>query len=523
MNILIRQSIPCIKTSSKKKIGFTSFWNTEGSITVFISLCLSVCMLLIGTALESARYLVLKAQAYRAAESALDSVFASFDGDLFDEFGILALNTEDLPRFSSLEELTGSYLERELDAKAGHLLTGGNFLRETLRNLQIVESTPIVLRNGKLFGRSALDYMKYCSSAKLMKSVASQLRELAAADTKKLEIEEGSKKAQEAADQAITEAEVQGGTEDSEQQTAEGGYDEEKYREAIEESALGKIEEIQKNGALGLILPPGAAVSEKFVTKMGFPSVEWSSQPQQGTSILSEAANKILFSEYILEHFYGFTDGKGNENLQYELEYILSGNGRDRKNLEECIKQLLLMREGMNLVAVYSNKTLNEQAELFASGLVGWTGLWPVVQTVKAATAAAWAYGEAILDVRTLLGGGKVPLMKKEGEWTLGLAQLPDLAEGKLLTGGSYEEGMEYSDYLRLLLLAVDEQKKYYRAMDMIQCRLADYKRRFYLKECIYEMQIKAVIEAKPLFFIPFGVQSGLGKYSITVFASRMY
>ena len=226
-----------------------------------------------------------------------------------------------------------------------------------------------------------------------------------------------------------------------------------------------------------------------------------------------------------MEHFYSFTDGKGNGQIQYELEYILAGTGNDRTNIKQCIEQLLLLREGMNLITIYSSGQMREQAGAFAAGLVGWMGILPLTETVKAAAAAAWAYGEAIMDVRTLLGGGRVPLLKTEEEWTLGLAELPDLMEGRLTGGENHEEGMVYKDYLRLLLMLLEEAPKYYRAMDMIQCRLNDYKPRFYMKECVYEIQVRVRVKARPLFLRVIGGNKGLSRnvYEFSVSGSRMY
>ena len=48
----------------------------SGSITVFMSLCLSVCLLFTGALLESARALLLRDQLQQGTEAALDSLFA---------------------------------------------------------------------------------------------------------------------------------------------------------------------------------------------------------------------------------------------------------------------------------------------------------------------------------------------------------------------------------------------------------------------------------------------------------------
>lgn len=70
-----------------------------------------------------------------------------------------------------------------------------------------------------------------------------------------------------------------------------------------------------------------------------------------------------------------------------------------------------------------------------------------------------WALGEALADVRCLLEGGKVPLVKSSSQWKLDLQGLLDLgAKGRLPDGigkGEKEEdGLDHKGYLRLMLLA---------------------------------------------------------------------
>ena len=42
-----------------------------------------------------------------------------------------------------------------------------------------------------------------------------------------------------------------------------------------------------------------------------------------------------------------------------------------------------------------------------------------------------WAFGEAVLDVRTLLAGGKIPFQKTEGNWKTSLSGLLDQSFGE--------------------------------------------------------------------------------------------
>ena len=65
----------------------------------------------------------------------------------------------------------------------------------------------------------------------------------------------------------------------------------------------------------------------------------------------------------------------------------------------------------------------------------------------------AWAYGESLLDVRTLLAKGKVPMLKAETEWKLPLEKLGMLAEVLKECDAGGGNGQSYEDYLSGLLI----------------------------------------------------------------------
>lgn len=54
-----------------------------------------------------------------------------------------------------------------------------------------------------------------------------------------------------------------------------------------------------------------------------------------------------------------------------------------------------------------------------------------------------WAYGESILDIRELLDGGKIPLLKDDTSWQLSLNSL----SGLLIQGDEERHSSEGLDY----------------------------------------------------------------------------
>ena len=71
-------------------------------------------------------------------------------------------------------------------------------------------------------------------------------------------------------------------------------------------------------------------------------------------------------------------------------------------------------------------------------------------EAVKQLILLAWAAGEGVIDIRSLLSGNKVPLVKTSDNWQLTLASLFTLGIGDDgISGADAEEGITYKEYLR--------------------------------------------------------------------------
>ena len=85
-------------------------------------------------------------------------------------------------------------------------------------------------------------------------------------------------------------------------------------------------------------------------------------QGEEETGALSD----VLFGEYLMDHFSGATEGKDAGALDYELEYLLAGEGSDRENLEAVAGKLLLLRFVPNYAHLQSSA--GKKAEARAGG-----------------------------------------------------------------------------------------------------------------------------------------------------------
>ena len=92
---------------------------------------------------------------------------------------------------------------------------------------------------------------------------------------------------------------------------------------------------------------------------------------------------------------------------------------------------------------------------------------------IKHALLLAWAYGESLTDVKTLLAGKKVPAVKSKESWNLTLDGLLELAKNRSIPEGKEtEEGNSYEQYLQMMLVLKSKEELSMRALDLVEMNL---------------------------------------------------
>lgn len=192
---------------------------------------------------------------------------------------------------------------------------------------------------------------------------------------------------------------------------------------------------------------------------------------------------RILFQEYLLKYFKTYPVGKAETeqntsdrqdmrqgSLEYEMEYLIVGKASDKKNLEGVLERILLLREAANFIYLQTDAQKKGEALTLATLLVGATGNGLLVRGVQQGILAVWAFAESVSDVRSLLAGDGIPIIKTAAEWSTdvgGLSKESGFQEAK-----KCKDGLEYKDYLRVLLFLTGKAKLCYRAMDLIEWNL---------------------------------------------------
>lgn len=250
-------------------------------------------------------------------------------------------------------------------------------------------------------------------------------------------------------------------------------------------------------------------------------------------SVANDLAEQLLLNQYQVDFFDDYTQcDQGNNkevvndkkisneikesdeqdnNLQYELEYIISGHKTDKENLGSVATKIILLRTLMNFIYVYTDKSMNTTAYATAAALVGFSCLAPLVTLIKIVILFVWSMVEALVDTYALLDGKSVPLFKSKSTFKVTYNQLISMSKSNIKKLASeYPKGegkigdFTYSNYLRLFLLMNGTKKNCYRSMDIIQMNMQKLLGSgFYLSNCIFGMEAMAFMKV-PEKFITF-------------------
>lgn len=314
------------------------------------------------------------------------------------------------------------------------------------------------------------------------------------------------------------------------------------YQGKSEVGIFQTIKGLLDQGMVGFVMK-GKEISPANLKKEELPSIEYGKEKgiwdffrellradHLAEELFAIGKETLLTDEYVLQYFNNVTNIKEDTEewkhvLAYEAEYVLCGEFSDRKNLEKTIQEMVLLRTGMNLIYLLSDTESSSQAQVIAMGIVGFTGMMGLVRVTQLLLLAAWAYGEALVDVRNLVNGGKVAFLKTKSNWKTKLSELKNL--GNLGDSATNDTGgLSYREYMHVLMIKEDQSQKLYRIMDLLQGNMRNNGwEGFRMDRCIYALQIKTDFFAQPLFLniSPFSNLGEIGGYSIQTIYGDTY
>lgn len=453
-------------------------YRCQGAITVFLSLISVLLLSLLCTAVESARVQGCRAKGAAALDMGLFSLFGSYEKGVLDRYDVFFLDgAEGTGSFGEekLNDRLTEYMEYNIQPGKGLLLQGFDPFRMTLEKTQILGFQLATDEKGAAFYQQAVRFMKENMGTEMVSELLKRRENAGKMEEAGKLYEEREKKVSEQM-KRLEEEQKKIEQEKKEQEKIEAEENNGEVlvpeTEAVKvpdsKNPLAVIGELKKRGLVKLMLGD-QKISEKKLS-WNLPSTRWKKKgnlpvKKENSGLTAD----LLFQEYLFGRFSQFCSEKKAGVLDYELEYILCGKKSDEKNLKSVINRLLLMREGANFLYLMNDPLKKQEADAMALLLTGWIPVAGVQTVTSYALILAWACGESLLDVRELLAGGKVPLLKEADTWKLSLSQIPELVGMLDRVDGSGGSGLSYEEYLQILFMMGSSGKYPMRALDLIE------------------------------------------------------
>jgi hypothetical protein len=455
----------------------------KGSITIFATLCIMLIAAFLFVLLEGARNVKLREIAEINTESVLESVFAGYENTLWETYHLLAFDgfgTEETP-FLLLKAQTEALSNENLEPIA----LGNGASSHNLLQMRVAETTFHSYRyltddHGKAFEAATSSYMKNGTLPELAQLLYGEYEAISGL----MEDDTGSAQAINEANTALED--------DSADEIVWGAG----------ENPLAVADSMAKTGILDLVIRDPSGVSRSAINLQGTVSHRTLNTGTCSSEVEVSWLDFVLMQQYLTRHMGDYTNVKENRALSYELEYLLCGKGSDIENLKSTVNRLLLLRESCNLAYLATDSEKQGEALALATLMAGITANPAIVKAVQWGILAAWAYAESVMDVRTLLDGGKIPLIKNSYLWT---SDVQGLAETISSFGKakSSDTGLDYSTYVGLLLFCRGEQTIAFRGMDLIEATVQKQEENssFRLDHMVIDAGLRMTYEYHTIFF----------------------
>lgn len=432
----------------------------RGYITVFLSLSLTLILSLVFTVIEGARISAIRMKFECVADIGMNSVLAEYHRELLEQYDLLFVDTSYCgphPDIANTEAHLRSYMQKNFQQGEGSRLSGGkDFLAMNVEMVEIPEYSIASDHNGAVLKRQVTDYMGDYPIGAVLDKISENIDLLQGTGLDSTDVGAWRQEYESQIDAiGLPKKEVEKG----------------KFEEVPLDNPADIANATRSSGVLNLVLEDSAAVSAVKVDLKDY--ISRRSDRMSGTGLCAEAVetggepNELVFQAYLFEKCGYYGEEMEKSLLKYQIEYILAGRDTDWQNLEQVAKKLLLWREVSNVVYILSDSAKVAEAQAMAAALAAVTLMPALMEPVKYTILFAWAYVESLQDVKILLSGGRVPIVKTAADWKTGINSIKNV-KGSLAedSGGN---GLSYKEYLQIMLFLQDAGSRTERAMDIME------------------------------------------------------
>ena len=471
-------------------------YKAGGYMTVYLTLTLAVLLSLCLSMIEGARSNAIILESEIACDISLNSVMAEYNRELMKQYNIFAIEDSYGGSNASLDNtdahLTG-YLNNNFSANhfLGEFLNYRDFLGLEVESAATEGVLYLTDNNGEVFVRRAYEAIKDDIGLTLLSEIKEWTAQIESNGLEELDVQGN----MELLEDKVEAAQSNASPEDS---------------EITEEIAEVDTDFVMTNppaaflnglncGIINLIVTDQNSLSKKSIdsskliySRMKSGNVNRGNLILEDTNKVEEFIERFVFQEYLLRYMGQYKEESDDDALKYQIEYIIAGHDSDRDNLDDVLTRIFAIRFAASYIYIRGDEEKKSTAETLAAVLSYLTYTEEFKDLYKELFLMYWAGNEAVYDVRCLLEGNRVELLKSKDSWhTSMFASGTDKYEGD-------ESGLSYTDYLRIFMMLMTKEKLVGRAMDMVEAnvRKTPGNSKFRIDACIDTIQVFIKIQS---------------------------
>lgn len=443
----------------------------NGYLTVYMALVLTVILSLFLSLFEGVRYNTIRMEAECMMQIGLNSVLGEYHRILFADYNLLAVDSSygtASPGCENTGQHLTDYLERNMQCSeedSGPLqeVLYQNFLKIKPKNTKVTKVSILTDGRGEIYRREAAEAVRDDVGLTGLDTLLSWVETVEEKELEGRDLAEEKKQISEEI-QKIRGKEVDSA--------------DDKWAGLLLDNPTDELSMKRAENILGLVLEDTSQLSDAVLYDDGLILQRMKQgQVDEGNLPIDELPEgealtmPFFFREYLMKYF-GCYRREQEGALKYQVEYFISGQKTDPENLENVVLRISSIRDAANLIYLMSDSEKYGQAKALGSAVAVLLLKpdWKDVFTMS--LVLSWAFAESLYDVRQIMRGGRIPLMKTAETWHYSL----DGILGSLLDDGmddmECKEGLSYEDYLRLLIAMTDLQSVTDRAMNLTEANI---------------------------------------------------
>jgi len=456
-------------------------------MTVYLSLIFGIVLSLLFVLIEGAAIGAVRAQAELVADLGLDSIFAEYHREILNQYELFFIDSS----YGSSTNGGVGMVEQHLSDYMGYNMTPDQdlvmpFERSLLKlknpYLEISEVSCASDDECMVWKAQAVNYMKAVYGGDLVSNVQEYISTVESKGLTKEDVADSIAEQKQELEEAFDGNGIVEFGEESEE-----GYSYQKVSSMFDQ--------IVGEELLTLVLPDGNAVSGAvmdtgpyFSARRKGGTINRGIGLHDGVDRPDGIVDELIYGEYLMKKCGNFIEPKDTGLLKYQIEYILYGFNSDAGNLRRSVEVLYMLRLAANLASISTDSAKQSQAEAAAAVICTLLLSPELTEALTAVILGVWALMETVSDMRQLLGGGRVPLIKTSKDWNISML---DLFTGNL-SNSKKTTGLSYQDYLRVFLGLMDKDTKAERSLDIVEMdiRQTDGNEHFRIDQCMDYMKV---------------------------------